>query len=223
MPLTMDSGVYFPTDTFTCFPRLPLEIRRKIWHAAASFPRIIALNQECSRLFVRKCNKWPVRELRYLIQKTNNCQPATLQVCHEARCEALKIYSLEFGFILGLARHNTTQDPYTYREKNYSKPRCLHKLEYGHSILERDLGQLYGRPLTSMSFGQISSRGCQKRCNSNWQEMECQRLAKNFEPTSLPIPERNHIRFQAQQRDIVKYTRRDPVCGIGSSGGEAML
>jgi hypothetical protein len=66
--------------TFPLFPNLAPELRLKVW-AHACFPRIVSIRY---LPILDKC-------------VSSSSPPALLQVCHEAREEALQIYSLAFG------------------------------------------------------------------------------------------------------------------------------
>ncbi|KAH7399918.1 hypothetical protein BKA64DRAFT_707601 [Cadophora sp. MPI-SDFR-AT-0126] len=89
-------------DTFTCFPRLPLELRLKIWRAIARLPRAVAMSQ-CYNS-VPEWFDWQVPNIRkqFLLQKIKSRQPAVLQTCRESRAECLGFYHLVFGTTLKL-------------------------------------------------------------------------------------------------------------------------
>ena len=81
-----------PTRSFTLFPRLPTELRLKIWHLAMPGPRTITLQYK----FRRRARLESA--LPYTASWTSkDLNPAALQVCHESRYEALEIYEQAFG------------------------------------------------------------------------------------------------------------------------------
>jgi len=74
--------------TFTCFPRLPAELRQKVWGYAACHERIIKLNY-----------KFPSNQDWKFGIEDNKVEgqskaPAVLAVCSESRKEALRFYTL---------------------------------------------------------------------------------------------------------------------------------
>ena len=75
-------------NTFTCFPRLPVELRLVIWEKAANIPRVLVPTQP----FYRRYGPVTVCE-----QKGRNPTPITLRVCHESRQVTLGKYELVFG------------------------------------------------------------------------------------------------------------------------------
>ena len=77
--------------TFTCFPKLPVELRLKIWGYASSVTRNVDI-------WARSLDI----EIRYSFQRTlyfysSLPPPAVLHVNSESRCESLKYYDLDFG------------------------------------------------------------------------------------------------------------------------------
>jgi hypothetical protein len=104
---------------FILFPKLPLELRRKIWKAACFMPRIIDLVSSFNALtqamsIIKKTNanysilQWarPAPRLDQILFGLNcpnvylsHCRipPALLHVSREAREEGLKHYTLGFG------------------------------------------------------------------------------------------------------------------------------
>ncbi|KAH6712789.1 hypothetical protein BKA61DRAFT_656885 [Leptodontidium sp. MPI-SDFR-AT-0119] len=81
-------------DTFTCFPRLPLEIRLKIWRAIAKLPRVVMLSEV--RYDNMGTERWETRT-SVVLQKIKTGQPAVIQICHESRSECLTFYQLVLG------------------------------------------------------------------------------------------------------------------------------
>jgi len=85
---------------FTCFPKLPTEIRLAIWDLASRTTRNLDVmqniqGQECRYYYVRYSSKAPV--------------PSILHTSHESRMAALKHYTLAFPFIVspGVASKET--------------------------------------------------------------------------------------------------------------------
>lgn len=79
-----------PTE-FTCFSKLPIELRYKIWEEAASIPRIVELH---SRSIVYYQGPAILRVVE-LIRSTTPI-PAMLQTDRESRTQAMKHYKLSF-------------------------------------------------------------------------------------------------------------------------------
>jgi len=75
---------------FTLFPRLPQELRLKIWKATAFIPRIIPV-------YVEQLGVMPITSEEIFKYFSSVPPPAMLQVCHEGRQEGKKFYSAEFG------------------------------------------------------------------------------------------------------------------------------
>jgi hypothetical protein len=86
--LFLEEATYLSYDTFTCFPRLPLELRLAIWEKAANIPRIIVLHQEPYRTYgcVKVCE-----------QRSMDSIPITLRICSESRNATFGRYNLIFG------------------------------------------------------------------------------------------------------------------------------
>ncbi|KAF8858695.1 hypothetical protein BDZ45DRAFT_689883 [Acephala macrosclerotiorum] len=83
-----------PTS-FTIFPRLPLELRLKIWgHVANSQPRTLDIWTDFKRCEVENTTFYTQA---YQCELSNIVPPPIFRVNHEARTEALKHYSLEFA------------------------------------------------------------------------------------------------------------------------------
>jgi len=79
---------------FTCFPKLPLELRQKIWKEACYIPRVIDLwgvwldgTMTIGERSIWRTHMW----------KSYNAVPSILYTSHEARNIGLKHYSLDFG------------------------------------------------------------------------------------------------------------------------------
>ncbi|CZR63604.1 uncharacterized protein PAC_13501 [Phialocephala subalpina] len=81
--------------SFTIFPRLPLELRLKIWgHVANSQPRTLDIWTDFKRCEVENTTFYTQA---YQCELSNITPPPIFRVNHEARTEALKHYSLEFA------------------------------------------------------------------------------------------------------------------------------
>src|SRR3954463_10674220 len=73
--------------TFTCFPKLPLEIRRKIWKMAACEPHLIEIWQQDA--ITRDLNGWTYGFLHsFTYFSAAPRDPDVLQVSKESREEA---------------------------------------------------------------------------------------------------------------------------------------
>lgn len=84
-------------DTFTCFPKLPLELQRKIWKEGCFGPRVvdlrcIALRDQTGRLYLTDNGTMP-----FQYHSNATIPPSILHDCHEARCEALRYHCLDFA------------------------------------------------------------------------------------------------------------------------------
>jgi hypothetical protein len=83
-------------DQFTLFPKLPIELRIKIWKMACLVPRVIDLrwcdvDEYSGRIFSSSETHYP-GEIR------SHCSPPSLlYVSSEARCSALQHYTIGFG------------------------------------------------------------------------------------------------------------------------------
>jgi hypothetical protein len=73
-------------QTFTCFPELPLELRRQIWNAALEVPQII-----CMRMDYVPLDDGDATELQAHARPLSK-RSQLLQVNREARTEAMKVY-----------------------------------------------------------------------------------------------------------------------------------
>lgn len=78
-----------PLTTFTLFPRLPSELRLKIWGYILHQPRLIKV------ITNRKHWRDPYASAGWTAPFTPT--PVALHVCSESRSEALKTYELTFG------------------------------------------------------------------------------------------------------------------------------
>ncbi|PVH79848.1 hypothetical protein DL98DRAFT_589058 [Cadophora sp. DSE1049] len=103
-------------ETFTCFPRLPFELRAKIIKAICSQPRLIDLwavaigKQDCETL--QKIGSWP---FTYHSSQAR-VEPVVVHVSKEFCAEGLQFYSLEFG-----TEFNQTMGPATIKITTPSK------------------------------------------------------------------------------------------------------
>ncbi|KAL2071252.1 hypothetical protein VTL71DRAFT_12487 [Oculimacula yallundae] len=96
--------------TFTCFPRLPLELRRKIWRTIARLPRVIVLSETAPARNVGGNNGafW-YTSTTVSVQQCRSAQPPVLRVCHESRMECLELYQLIFGTHIRNGHHSLRQ------------------------------------------------------------------------------------------------------------------
>jgi hypothetical protein len=79
---------------FTCFSKLPTEIRLKIWKNALPGPRIIRMELKHSvRVPLKEGEKKKPKVTRLISSRP---RPVGLHVCRESRIEALKEYELAF-------------------------------------------------------------------------------------------------------------------------------
>ncbi|KAH8790336.1 hypothetical protein F5882DRAFT_491738 [Hyaloscypha sp. PMI_1271] len=85
-------------DTFTCFPRLPKEIRNKIWALAALEPRVIPL-------FIM------TRDLEHRKVSSQAAHPAIVHVNTESREEGMRYYERVLEKCSGFCPHRDL--PYT--------------------------------------------------------------------------------------------------------------
>lgn len=87
--------------TFTCFPKLPIELRLKIWKAACFIPRNVDIWYRNLCNVVRgdrmgTCCAEHDMDCPLYALKTQS-QPAVLHTCRESRSEASTHYTLDFG------------------------------------------------------------------------------------------------------------------------------
>jgi 2EXR family len=79
--------------TFTCFPKLPAELRTKVWKYASHVTRNIDISTKTLYLSCKRNGEGPAMPYYYV----SSCPPpAILLVCKESRTEALKYYKLDF-------------------------------------------------------------------------------------------------------------------------------
>jgi hypothetical protein len=72
-----------PVGDFMLFPKLPIEIRLKIWREALPCPRVIDVVYD----------KFETISQEMKVLRTNQPPPMMLHVCHESRQETMMIYS----------------------------------------------------------------------------------------------------------------------------------
>ncbi|KAH8784373.1 hypothetical protein BGZ57DRAFT_925369 [Hyaloscypha finlandica] len=83
-----------PSLKFTLFPKLPPELRNKIWEFALPGPRKITIETwDCVIVHVKL-------QHRHRQQQNKSDIPVTLHVCRDSRAIALKHYSLAFSYRL---------------------------------------------------------------------------------------------------------------------------
>jgi hypothetical protein len=88
--------------TFTCFARLPPEIRKSVWKFSAFIPRNIDLRVGFMQFI--QLNGTVIDEAHYFYSTVP--PPAILHTCREARLEGLKVYKLRFGARSSSSRRN---------------------------------------------------------------------------------------------------------------------
>ncbi|KAE8441865.1 hypothetical protein EG329_004220 [Mollisiaceae sp. DMI_Dod_QoI] len=89
-----------PLATFTCFPKLPMELQNRIWNHCARHGRFISLERDESyknRKNVRRQrhhNYNPERESHFKVRISTKSLivPVVLHVCHNSRKEANRVY-----------------------------------------------------------------------------------------------------------------------------------
>ncbi|KAE9374946.1 hypothetical protein N431DRAFT_455660 [Stipitochalara longipes BDJ] len=131
-PLEIPTLSTMEQDTFTLFPKLPLELRRHIWANVASQPRKIDL-LHIDRNFSSRLT--PNRQSKY---------PAILATCQESRSEGLRFYIPITE--MGLCRPNPNRDP---RALTYINLHCDHfrsRIWFREGTWEEH--ELYGANLT---------------------------------------------------------------------------
>jgi hypothetical protein len=103
----------FPLTEFTCFPKLPKELRLKTWKHAATIPRNIDLwvgpwgIDSTHGLF-------DILDRPHYYYMSTTLPPAILSTFQESRQEGLAIYKLSFGTETRVRRHHHSSDPYIY-------------------------------------------------------------------------------------------------------------
>jgi hypothetical protein len=81
-------------ESFTCFPKLPAEIRLKIWKAALPGPRVVRIQLKLGPRQPRIDGKKKKPRMSRFVA---SCPPPIgLRVCRESRIEALKEYEIGF-------------------------------------------------------------------------------------------------------------------------------
>jgi len=88
------SNIEIPAErTFTCFPRLPAELRMKVWKYASHVTRNIDISTRILYLSSEPQGKGAAPSYYY----TSSCPPPSiLHVCKESRTEAMIYYQLDF-------------------------------------------------------------------------------------------------------------------------------
>lgn len=109
---------------FTCFPKLPPELRHKIWHNACSVPRLIDLWPKLTGPAETAQDFFEEFEIPPFILKSH-CQriPPILHTSKEAREVGLQNYELSFGTAFNQSMHGArfliTKDPEIYVNWKY--------------------------------------------------------------------------------------------------------
>jgi hypothetical protein len=83
-----------PVASFSYFPKLPAEIRLKIWKNALPGPRIIRMELKYGARVPVKAGEKRKPKIAHFVGSRS--RPVGLQVCRESRIEALKEYELAF-------------------------------------------------------------------------------------------------------------------------------
>ncbi|CZR53185.1 uncharacterized protein PAC_03063 [Phialocephala subalpina] len=78
-------------NTFTYFPKLPLELRRQIWKEAAKFPRLVPVSVTEGMGGGFKSPIW------WIYQRIKCLQPGVLQASYESRIECMESFELALG------------------------------------------------------------------------------------------------------------------------------
>ncbi|KAE9366566.1 hypothetical protein N431DRAFT_445287 [Stipitochalara longipes BDJ] len=87
-----------PCTTFTCFPKLPIELRFKIWKEVCFQRRNICVSMKTLGSLSQDDRGGQARSAIHLnIYVSRSSHPAILHTSHESRKEGLKYYKLEFG------------------------------------------------------------------------------------------------------------------------------
>lgn len=133
-----------PAQRFTCFPKLPAELRLRIWKYALPGPRLVRIYLKLEPRQPRQEGEKKKPQVSRLT--TSQPPPVGLRVCRESRIEALKEYELAFPTKTSPAQTyiNFTTDtiimdrlasyfPHTYRQtldnsrSKYKKKVILHR------------------------------------------------------------------------------------------------
>lgn len=77
--------------SFTCFPKLPVELQRQIWRDAANLPRFVTISDSETE------TDQGIYEDYRIIQAIKSPQPAVLQVCQDSRAECMQYFTPIFG------------------------------------------------------------------------------------------------------------------------------
>lgn len=88
--------------SFTCFLKLPLEFRLRVWKATSFHPRNVDIWNDAIIIGLTTLIGGPVtREIDTSLPcyKSTSLHPAVLHCCHESRQEGLKHYKLDFGVV----------------------------------------------------------------------------------------------------------------------------
>jgi hypothetical protein len=122
--------------TFTCFPRLPAELRMRIWEFACFIPRNVCI--DIDEVLMTKLNdqdsQWATEIVAW---RSDSDIPAVLQVCQESRSEARKHYSLELGTEYTKYINtgtNLTTHPWQHRNSGYIPVRTHRRTVRAYTI-----------------------------------------------------------------------------------------
>jgi 2EXR family len=96
---------------FTCFPKLPIEMRLKIWKCAANIPRNVDLWIGAA---YSNMSMWGVGSPSHEYIFSTSSPPAILHICRESRHEGLSNYALAFGTEYSVGRNRVTEEATVY-------------------------------------------------------------------------------------------------------------
>ncbi|TAQ85659.1 hypothetical protein B7494_g6021 [Chlorociboria aeruginascens] len=131
------------TQTFHPFPRLPIEIRLKVWKNALPGPRIITL--KCVD-FVQMYMQYQEKKFRTVYSViTDTKTPVVLHVNQEARYEGSKVYTLDFGFwiLCGPIFFDFNRDTLHFEDVYSLRSFLVGELDASQSEIEDERAYLY--------------------------------------------------------------------------------
>jgi hypothetical protein len=100
---------------FNCFPKLPKELRLKIWKCAAFIPRNVDVWIGPWTLEgTDDDSHWEIDDTSNFYFFSTSTAPKILHVCHESRQEGLLYYQLSFGAERGTGAQYYRRDPSIY-------------------------------------------------------------------------------------------------------------
>lgn len=158
--------------SFELFPRLPVEIRYKIWDEACCGPRIVDISADTFKgdesAFFGERLAAGVESATISFGSQFNCHPSILYVSHEARFIGLKHYTLDFGTelefdeeVYGTKMHIRIKvDPKIYMNWSCDIVCLVHNLQNvrertANNILHNLLDYLVNKPLRRLAIGSV--------------------------------------------------------------------